>query len=99
MKVTSWSLSGPPRTLTLSTFRVTKRGTGNPLVVLSLPARTPPAASASTSGATIAARAHPAISLLRRVVIGIGPVLLQNVRHARGTPARFVGAQPSGREI
>src|SRR5580692_8266037 len=95
MQATSWSLSGPPRTLTRSVLRLTKRGTGRPLAVLSLPAWTGPAASASTSGAAIAARSHPIIGLRGHNVIAPCPI----DREAGGTPTRFVETLPSGREI
>src|SRR6202051_4229210 len=95
IQATSWSLSGPPRTLTRSVLRLTKRGTGSPLAVLSLPARTAPAASASRSGATNAARIHRIIGLRRHNVTATCPI----DRDAGGTPTRFVRELPSGREI
>jgi len=47
------------------------------------------------SGAAIAARIHPIIGLRCRKIIATRPI----GRNAGGTPARFVEAQPSGREI
>ncbi len=62
---TSWSLSGPPRTLTRSALTLTKRGTGRPLVVVSPPACAI-AMDASVSKATSAVRAPMIMKPLRR---------------------------------
>src|ERR1051326_1991802 len=60
---TSWSLSGPPRTLTRSVLMLTNRGTGRPLLAASLPAHVGPTANANVSSAADRARNLAIISL------------------------------------
>src|SRR5579859_3628065 len=61
MKDTSWSLSGPPRTLTRSALMLTKRGIDSPLATASLPAHVGPTADVNASSATNTARNHAII--------------------------------------
>ena len=94
MKETSWSLSGPPRTLTRSALRLTKRGTGRPLVAASLPACVGATADANVSSAAKTARSQAIISLPCRNVAAACPDTSSVTQSGREFPARFVRAQP-----
>src|SRR3954454_11189267 len=72
-KVTSWSRVGPPRTLTRSGLRLTKRGTGKPLLgpALISPAARTGAAQASAAATTRApVHKHQTICKLSLELIG-----------------------------